>query len=173
MKVFFHKLESFLHGIGAMAAFVMMILITFDTAGRYLFNKPIQGTLEITELYLMIMVVFLTLSYSFKRGEHVRIDILYRHFSAKTKAAVDMISLLLLAVLFAIITYQGWLMTYEAWSQNQYTFGVISLPMVFSYIWVPLGSGTLTLRLLINFFVTLTNVLRTRNTTTTGEIPTE
>ncbi len=168
MQVFFHRLEAILHGIGAVAAFMMMVLITFDTAGRYLFNKPIQGTLEITELYLMIMVVFLTLSYSFKRGEHIRIDILYRHFSAKTKALVDMLSLLLSALLFAVITYQGWVMTYEAWSQDQYTFGVITLPMVFSYIWVPLGSGTLTLRLLINFFTTLRHLRANRSTV--GEI---
>ncbi|MFM1653006.1 TRAP transporter small permease subunit [Brevibacillus sp. B_LB10_24] len=149
-KRVFAKLESILHALSSAAIFFMMLLIAFDTAGRYFLNKPIQGTYEITEMYLMVMVVFLTLSYTFKSGDHIRIDICYRRFRPKTKALIDVFGMLISAALFAVIAYQGGMSTLEAWSQNEYTFGVITLPMYLSYIWVPLGSGALTLRLIID-----------------------
>lgn len=144
------RMEAFLHIVSCTAILAMMLLITLDTAGRYFLNRPIQGTYEITEMYLMVIVVFMALSYSFQTGDHVKIDIWYRHFSVRTKAIVDLFSLILSAGLFAIIAYQGWLVTWEAWKQNEYTFGVIALPMYLSYLWVPLGSGAMTLRLAID-----------------------
>lgn len=160
MKRALELVETLLHTICCLAIFAMMILITFDTIGRYFFNNPIQGSYEITELYLMIMVVFLTLSFTFKNGGHIRIDILYSRFSQKQKAIADMLGLLLSIIVFSIITYQSGILAYDAWSQEQYTFGVITLPMVWSYIWVPLGSGVLTLRLLLEFITTSKGLLQ-------------
>lgn len=148
IKNTFEKIEKLLHIIGYIAIFAMMILITLDTVGRYFFNNPIQGTYEITEIFLMIMVVFLTLSYSFKTGDHVRVDILYRRFPNKVKNAINVFAMFISAALFAMITYQGWILTHGAWINQEYTFGVITLPMYLSYIWIPLGSGALTLRLI-------------------------
>lgn len=143
--------ETVLHAICCLAIFAMMILITSDTIGRYFFNNPIQGSYEITELYFMIMVVFLAQSITYKNGGHIRIDILYNRFSPKQKSIADMLGVLLTMLVFSLITYQSGILTYEAWSKEQYTFGVITLPMVWSYIWIPLGSGALTIRLLIEF----------------------
>jgi TRAP-type C4-dicarboxylate transport system permease small subunit len=155
LKTIFPKIESLSQVIGYVALFMMMLLITVDTAGRYFFNQPIHGAFEITEDYLMVMVVFLGLSYSYKKGEHIKIDLLYRHFPNKVKSIVDCLGLLLTAVLFSLITYQGYSLTFEAWVQKQYIFGVISLPSFLSYIWVPVGSAVLTIRLMIEFFKTI------------------
>ena len=38
---------------------IMMVLVTADTAGRYLLHKPVFGTHEFVEAYLMVGVVFL------------------------------------------------------------------------------------------------------------------
>ena len=35
--------------ISAIATFVMMLLVVINVIGRYLFNKPLTGTLEFTE----------------------------------------------------------------------------------------------------------------------------
>lgn len=147
IKTCFEKIEKLLHAISYISTFIMMFLITVDTAGRYLFNKPIKGAYEITESFLMIVVVFLTLSYSYKSGDHIRIDILYRRFTNKTKIVIDAFSLILSACMFSVITYYGWTQTYEAFIQKQYTFGVITMPMFLSYIWIPIGCGALTIRL--------------------------
>lgn len=142
------KLEMGLNYISCIGLFVMMLLLTFDTAGRYLFNKPIQGSYEITELVLMIIVVFLALSNCFKIGDQVKVDFVYRKFPLKVKAILDGITYIFCALAFIMVGYLGWELAYEAVKYNEITFGVISLPMVFSYIWIPIGVGVLVLRLL-------------------------
>lgn len=141
-------LERILNYISCLGLFGMMLLLSFDTAGRYLFNKPIQGSYEITELVLMIVVVFLALSNCFKIGDQVKIDFIYKKFPVKVKAIFDGFMYIFCALAFLLIGYLGWELASDALRFNEITFGVISLPMVFSYIWIPLGVGVLVLRLL-------------------------
>lgn len=141
------KLEISLNIISCIGLLAMMLLLTFDTAGRYLLSKPIQGSYEITELVLMIIVIFLALSNCFKIGDQVKIDFFYSKFTPKVKAISDGIMYILCAVVFLLIGYLGWELVYDAIHYNEQTFGVISLPMVFSYIWIPIGVGVLVLRL--------------------------
>jgi len=152
MESFIRKLEIGLNYASCIGLFVMMLLLSFDTAGRYLFNKPIQGSYEITELVLMIAVVFLSLSNCFKIGDQVKIDFIYGKFPAKVKAIFDGVMYIFCALIFILMGYLGWELAYDAVKYNELTFGVISLPMVFSYIWIPLGVGVLVLRLLFESF---------------------
>lgn len=145
-----NSIEKTLHVIGYITIFAIMIIISINTIGRAFFNIPIKGSYELVTLFLMVIVVFFTLSYSFKKGEHVRVDILYQKFSERTKNCVDSFVLLLSTVLFSFITYQSFQLTYKVWIENHYFFGAISLPSYLSYIWVPIGCGVLTLRLLID-----------------------
>lgn len=55
--------------------FALMILTTVDVTGRYIFNNPILGTTEYTELGLGILV-FGSLPLITTRQEHITIDIL-------------------------------------------------------------------------------------------------
>lgn len=57
----------------AAALFSIMVLTFFDVSGRKLFSQSIPGSLELTEL-LMVMVIFAGLPLVSKRGEHVIFD---------------------------------------------------------------------------------------------------
>ena len=64
------------------AAFVLfgiMLLTTFDVAGRYLFHAPILGVFEVTE-FMLVCVVFLSLAYTQSLKGHIEVDILVRTF---------------------------------------------------------------------------------------------
>ena len=54
----------------------MMLLTCADVFLRYLFNAPIEGTLDITQM-LMVIVVFFGLAYCGWTGGHVAVDLLY------------------------------------------------------------------------------------------------
>jgi TRAP-type C4-dicarboxylate transport system permease small subunit len=149
IKKLFLMIENGIHIFAYISVFVMMLAITTDAIARSFFNSPIQGTYEVVGMYLMVIVVFLGISHSFKKGEHVNITLLYQYFSEKTKLFVDSFGLLLSILFFSIIALKGYEMTYEAWINNHYTFGIVTLPMFLSYIWVPIGTGVLTLRLSI------------------------
>src|ERR1700745_1222094 len=64
------------HGLGAAAAvllFSLMVLTTADVIGRYIFNWPIRGAFEITEL-LLLALIFAGLPLASRADEHVTLD---------------------------------------------------------------------------------------------------
>lgn len=58
----------------ALTLFVMMLVTCADVAGRYLFNRPIPGAFELTEMLLAGMI-FTALPLVTVRGEHVMVDL--------------------------------------------------------------------------------------------------
>lgn len=73
-RAFFERLDGAIASISMIAAFAMMLLITIDVGGRYLFNRPLVGSQEIVEM-LMIVTVFFGLSYTQKHYGHVGVDL--------------------------------------------------------------------------------------------------
>lgn len=53
----------------------MMMLTTTDVVARYVFNSPIKGAYELTEL-LMASLAFLALPLATKSGEHIEVHLL-------------------------------------------------------------------------------------------------
>ncbi len=66
-------LENFCGVVCAAALFAIMALTFFDVGGRKLMSQSIPGSLELTEL-LMVVVIFAGLPLVSSRGEHVVFD---------------------------------------------------------------------------------------------------
>jgi len=60
----------------------MMLLTCADVFLRYLFNAPIEGTLDLTQM-LMVITVFFGLAYCGWTGGHVVVDLLRELLPAK------------------------------------------------------------------------------------------
>ncbi len=92
--------------IAGIALFAIMVLTFFDVTGRKLLDNSITGSLELTEL-LMVVVIFGALPLVSRKGEHVVFDSLDgfwpKGFVKFQKALVNLLcSVALLAL--------GWLM---------------------------------------------------------------
>ncbi len=146
---FFDRLEFICHSIGLAAIFVMMMVITIDSLGRYFFNNPIAGSFELVQNYLMVAVVFLSISYTYKLDGHIKVEIVARLIPDRVRDVLFILTSTLAVVLFSIMTYQGWLKTWEAWINNETIVGVVAWPTFLSYVWIPLGGGLLTVRIII------------------------
>ena len=68
-------LEKVLATVAAVALFAMMLLTFCDVIGRTLLAASIPGSVELTEL-LMLVVIFVALPLTSLRGEHVIFDML-------------------------------------------------------------------------------------------------
>jgi TRAP-type transport system small permease protein len=73
------RIEFLLGLLAAGVLFAMMALTFVDVILRYFFNAPLSGSFEVTEL-LMAVLIFCGLPLVSRRGEHVAIDTLERHF---------------------------------------------------------------------------------------------
>ncbi|WP_366922088.1 TRAP transporter small permease [Metallumcola ferriviriculae] len=147
IKLGFDKIDKFLYRLGLWGIFVMMLLITLDAAGRYFLRDPIDGAFEFVQDYLMVAVVFLSMSYTYKTDSHIRLELFARKFPERLKRVFFYINNLLPLVFFFIIAREGWVKTWEAWVGNEFTIGVVSWPTYLSYIWIPVGVGILVLRI--------------------------
>lgn len=67
------NIETVCGVVSAIALFAIMALTFFDVGGRKLLSRSIPGSLEMTEL-LMVMVIFAALPLVSLKGEHVVFD---------------------------------------------------------------------------------------------------
>lgn len=102
--------------LAALGLFCIMWLTLFDVSGRKLLDRSIPGSLEMTEL-LMVVVIFAGLPLVSLRGEHVVFDSLDpwipRAVKRAQQAVVDLLCL-------AALTGLAWVMWTKAGQMAQY-----------------------------------------------------
>ena len=89
MKRFDTVLQRALGVTSAVVLFLMMMITAVDVAGRYLFNRPIAGGFELTEI-LLAALIYCGLPLVSARREHIVIDTFDPLFSQRLKRALDL-----------------------------------------------------------------------------------
>jgi TRAP-type C4-dicarboxylate transport system permease small subunit len=146
----FAAFEKYLTVIaGSILLIAMMLLVTVDVLGRFLFGKPVQGTTEITE-FMMVALLYFSLAHTQALKGHINVDIFLSYFTRRARLVFDLIISLLGFGLFALIGWQGILAAVKAWTFWETTFGVIPFPLFPAKVLVPFGSFLLCLRYLLD-----------------------
>jgi TRAP-type C4-dicarboxylate transport system permease small subunit len=141
------RLETALNLLSALILFVLVFYVTAEVAMRYLFNRPLPGHLEMTQL-MIAPAVFLALSYVQARRGHVGLDLLHEHLSPRAGWAVETLWLGIALATFTVIAgFSGWA-AWMAWQMGDVT-PTAYLPTWWSKMAVPAGSALLCLRLLL------------------------
>jgi TRAP-type C4-dicarboxylate transport system permease small subunit len=96
-------------GIAASLILFLMMLLTFvDVVARYLFNFPLRGGFEITELMLLVLI-FAGLPLVSHADEHVTMDFIDRMLpEAGRRFLVRLVHAVCAAVMF-FLTWQVWI----------------------------------------------------------------
>ncbi len=100
--------------LAAVLAMLLALLVGYDALMRYFFSGGLIALQEL-EWHLFDIVFLLGLSYTLKHDKHVRVDILFTHYSHDTKAIVQILSMLFLLIPFALFFLNG---AYEMASQS-------------------------------------------------------
>jgi TRAP-type C4-dicarboxylate transport system permease small subunit len=96
-------------GIAASIILFLMMLLTFvDVVARYLFNFPLRGGFEVTELMLLVLI-FAGLPLVSHSDEHVTMDFIDRMLpDAGRRFLVRLVHAVCAAVMF-FLTWQVWI----------------------------------------------------------------
>lgn len=98
---------------------ILMLLICYDVAMRYLFNNTSIAIFEM-EWHLYSLIFLLGAAYTLKHDKHVRVDVFYSKMSPKFQAWVNIIGALILLIPFCwIIILSSWQFTLNAFSINE------------------------------------------------------
>jgi TRAP-type C4-dicarboxylate transport system permease small subunit len=110
--------ESILSFIGMGMLFVLMLLGSSDVIGRYVFNKPILGTLEISQI-LMAGMVFLGWAHTQAMRANVRMELVISHLPSQVRAIVEFATLFLSLALFSFIAWQAAVIAISYWKEHR------------------------------------------------------
>jgi len=91
--------------VAQVVLFLLMLLTAADVIGRFVFKKPITGSLDIIEL-MMVLLVFLAMGYCTRKRSHVSVDLVTSHLSRHTQAIWDIIASLANVAILALIVWQ-------------------------------------------------------------------
>ncbi len=84
---------------------VMMMLTVADVVLRYIFNRPIMGSMELTE-YLMVCVGTLGLAWCALEGAHIKVELIVSRFPQRLQKFVDSFNYVLLIGVSGVIASQ-------------------------------------------------------------------
>ena len=100
-----HWVSKAFHLISALVLFLLMILMSFDVIGRYVFKKAISGSIDFVVI-MMAVFIFLSFPEATWRRSHVRIDVLYDRLSSRSRAVLDVFTIGLCALITFLISWQ-------------------------------------------------------------------
>jgi TRAP-type C4-dicarboxylate transport system permease small subunit len=149
-------MNSAVRYVCASLLFVMMALGTADELGRYLFNKPILGTLETFEI-LLPAIVLLGLGYTQENRAHVRMSILVSHLSFRTQTVLNLLMNGCALLISMLILWRGWVLTVSYWRMGR-TIPTIGVPMFLPQLLVPLAALILSLVLIVQMLQSITEL---------------
>jgi TRAP-type C4-dicarboxylate transport system permease small subunit len=154
IKKIIQVIENLLISIAGVMFLIMMFLGVGDVLGRYLFNKPIRGALEISQI-LMGGIVFLSWAHTQKEKGHVSVDLFIDRYSPKNQTIVTFFALFLSLVFFALIAWQSTEIALKCWQENRVipTLNISTAPFHF---FVPIGAILLCIELVMQ----MVNLLR-------------
>lgn len=139
------KVETFVSGA---AMVIIMLGISADATGRYLLNRPITGMSEFIEEYLMAFLVFLSLSFTFTQGGHVKVTVFLRFFPKPVLRWLNIAIDILGIAMFSLLTVATWNVAFRAFVMGTVSNCTLQYPVAPALFAVSIGTGTLVLRLL-------------------------
>jgi TRAP-type C4-dicarboxylate transport system permease small subunit len=138
------RIFLYVSGIFFMA---MMFLGAGDVLGRYFFNTPIRGTLEISSI-VMGAIVFLNWGLTQRNEGHVKVELLMSRYSDRQKMIARFFTLLMSLVLFVLCSYKSAQIAITCYQQSR-VFPTLGIPTAPFYALVPIGAALMSVEIIL------------------------
>lgn len=131
--------------------FVMIGVLLYGSVSRSLFNSPLVWGVEVSQ-FLMATYYLLGGAYSMQMDSHVRMDLFYTRWSDRTRALVDVLTMLLLFVFLGALLFGGISSTGYALRYGETSYTTWGPPLAPIKIIMTLGILLMLLQCLSTFF---------------------
>ena len=102
--------------IGKIVSFMIPIVIgitVYEVVMRYVFNSPTIWVHETSD-HLFAFSFLLGGAYTFSQGGHVKVDVLYNHFSERNKVILDICTSFFFFLFIGLLLWKGGEMAWES-----------------------------------------------------------
>jgi len=108
-------------GVAASAILFAMMLLTFvDVVARYVFNRPVRGAFEVTELMLLVLI-FAGLPLVSYADQHVTMDFIDRLVGRGTRAGLERGVHVVTTAIMLLLAWLVWLKADRIWGYRDAT----------------------------------------------------
>ena len=153
---------SYGSGIAAsVCIFLMVCTIVPDSIGRYFFNRPLYGTLDLNML-LMSAIVFLSLAWTPSQKGHVRVELLLSNVGFRWRSILNIFSWVTAFVLMLLFTVGGAEEAIYSTQTGENLWGVAKFPVWPGKIIAVFGSALICGQLLIDIAVEVRNLFNSQ-----------
>lgn len=135
---------SFSFIAGLLLAFILLS-VCLEVIMRYLFNRPLQWVIELTE-YALLYITFLGTAWLLRSEGHISVDVFTALFSERTQSGLRIFSSLIgIIVSFALVWY-GVVVFWDHYEGGIYNLTLLEFPKAPLLAIIPIGSLVLLLQ---------------------------
>ncbi|WP_375572715.1 TRAP transporter small permease [Seohaeicola saemankumensis] len=113
--------------ISALLLLIMMVHVCADVGMKYIFNRPIQGTLEVVSYYYMVWAVFLPLALIEMTRSAVSVELFFNMFPRPMQVICIALVLLACAVTYAGLSWITLLDALRSFSRSEVVMGPVTV----------------------------------------------
>jgi TRAP-type C4-dicarboxylate transport system permease small subunit len=144
--------------------FLTMLGTSVDVLSRYLFNRPIQEMVALTE-FALLYITFLAAPWLLKMSGHIQMDFFVSRMSPRRKAAFEIVGCILGVFISLVLIWYGTQVTRELWIMKVHDlFKLEGFPKAIIVAIIPIGS----ILLLFQFIKNLSAVVKSQRRETHG-----
>lgn len=123
-----------------------VVLLFIQIICRYVFHNSLSWSEELAR-YLFVWQCWLGISYSAKKGTHLRITVIHKLFGKTGRDVLEMLILLVWMGFCVYLMYRGFELTAMTARYGQVS-TAMRLPMQYCYAAIPVGAGLMLIRLI-------------------------
>ena len=149
--------------IGCIALMVLTLLTVADVIGRYVFNHPIKGTIEISQ-QLMAYVFFFGLAHTLVKGVHVRVTIALDRFPHRLRMIAEVIASIVGVFFCGLLIWASWHQFWDSFLVWELMPAAIDIPWWPAKLAMPVGFFFMALQFFVYIVSHLINLNEVRKT---------
>lgn len=147
--------------IGAICVALMMLHVTADVAGRYLFGSPLPGTIAMVSNYYMVILTFIALGVAAEKRAHISVEVFSDLLPPRARKVLVVFAELVTGAVIIALMIGGWSEAMKKTAGGATIEQGSQMLQVWQSYWlVPLGAG---LMALITLYRIVTLITGTRN----------
>lgn len=148
------RLASITGVVAAAALLFMMVSTAMDATSRSLFNFPLPGVYEFSEISMAI-IVYLGLLWTQYDRKHIRVSLISENRKQRMKSALESIGWLLAALFLLVITIPTIEGAYSSFLDKEFRWGIMQMPIWWVKIIVAFGLFLALIQMILHFILSV------------------
>lgn len=150
MRRILKHLQNASTAVAAVTTLLLMFLTAADGTARYILNRPIIGAYELTNDYLMVIIVFFAVVYAYNTSAFVRITLVVDRLPIKLRKVCWFLSQLVTAVVALLLAWAAFQQVIFVFQDGTTSSGILRYPLWPAYAVIAVCLTLLTLNLFLD-----------------------